>query len=212
VVGKLKKVAAGLSRSKRSVEEAVSYAVGHRIRIEILAYLNEGPRSPSELAKLIKLPLSTIDHHVKELLASGSIELARVEKVRNTNEHFYRAVEIPFYSDEEMWAMPEEARQATYGLILQSVMAEALAAFWAGKMSNDPRVWMSWRWFNVDSQGRTEIADEQADHWARVQAIEARSAARRVESGEDAVSIIVSSLGYERCRTSSTPPATSGEN
>ena len=32
---------------KRSVEEAVSYAIGHRIRIEILALLNEGTHSPS---------------------------------------------------------------------------------------------------------------------------------------------------------------------
>lgn len=194
-------------RKQRGVEEARLYAVGHRIRIEVLAMLHEGPHSPSELAKLIGRPMSTLTHHIDELVADDSIELAKVEKVRNTNEHFYRAVKIPFYSDEEMWAMSPETRQATYGLILQSAMAEALAAFWAGKMTIDPRVWMSWCWFNVDAQGRDDIADELARSWARVQEIETESTTRRIESGDDAISIIVTTMGFMRSRTSLTPPS-----
>lgn len=210
MVAKLLKAAKELR--KRSVEDAVAYAVAHRIRVEILRYLHEGPRSPSELAKLMGYPLSTIEHHIKELLASGSIELAQVKPVRNTNEHFYRAVELPFFSDEEMWAMPVEARQEIYGLILQSSMAEAQAAFRAGKMSNDPRVWMAWRWFNLDTQGRNDLADELARSWARVQEIEIESTDRRAGSGEEAVSIVVSTQGFERFRASPAPPATQVEN
>jgi DNA-binding transcriptional ArsR family regulator len=194
------------AKKKRGIEQARVYAVGHRIRIEILARLHEQSRSPSELARLLHQPLSTITHHIGELVGDKSIELAKIEQVRNTNEHFYRAVKLPFYSDEEMWAMPVEARQTTYGLILQSAMAEALAAFWAGKMSTDPRVWMSWCWFNVDAQGREDIADEQARSWTRIQRIEAESAERRMGSGEEPTSVIVSYMGFIRCLTSLTPP------
>jgi DNA-binding transcriptional ArsR family regulator len=198
-----------LGQGKRRVEDAVSYSLGHRIRIEVLAILNEGVHTPEELSRLIHQPLSRIGHHIKELLDDGSIELARIEQVRNAVQHYYRAVEVPFYSDEEIAAMPAEKKQATAGVILQAVMAEALAAFWAGKMINDPRVWLSWRWFNVDEQGREDIADEQARSWARVQEIEAESAGRCVESGDPTTSVIVTSLGYMRCRSSPTPPATS---
>jgi DNA-binding transcriptional ArsR family regulator len=180
--------------------------VGHRIRIEILAILHESPKSPSQLVKAFGLPLSTIGHHIDELVGDNSIELARIERVRNTNEHFYRAVEIPFYTDEEMWAMPFDARQEIYGLIWQSAMAEALASYWAGKISIDPRTWMSWCWFNVDAQGRDEIADEQAESWERVRQIEDDATNRRAKSGEEAVSIIVISMGFMRTRTSLTPP------
>jgi hypothetical protein len=185
--------------------------VAHGIRVDILCYLNETPRSPSELAKLMGHPPSTIEHHIKELLASDSIELARVEQVRNTSEHFYRAVELPFFSDEEMSAMPFEARQEIYGLILQSSAAEAMAAFRAGKMSNDPRVWLSWRWFNLDAQGRKDMADENARSWERMQEIEAESADRRVATGEEPVSVVVSLLAHERCRNVASRPARSGE-
>jgi DNA-binding transcriptional ArsR family regulator len=190
-----------LGQGTRSLEEAVSFAISHRIRVEIRAILNEGIRTHEELAHLIGLPASRIGHHIKELTKDGSIEIAYVKPVRNTIQHYYRAVAMPFYSDEEIAAMPVEARQATAGVILQAVMAEALAAFWAGTMVHDRRVWLSWRWFNVDTQGRGDIADDQARSWARVQEIEAESAARCLSSGETTKSIIVTSLGFLRSRS-----------
>jgi hypothetical protein len=165
-----------------------------------LAILNEGVRTRGELAELIGVPLDKIKYHIKELLDEGSIEIAYTKPVRNLMQHFYRAVEMPFYTDEEVAAMPPEARQAMAGVALQSIMSEALAAFWAGKMAHDPRLWLSWRRINVDTQGRAETADEQARSWRRIQEIEAESTNRCAKSGERTKSIIVSSLGHLRCR------------
>lgn len=195
-----------LGRGNRTVEDAVHYSVGHRIRTEILAILNEGMRTPDELSKITGESLSKLGHHIKALLDDGSIELACIKPVRNTLQHFYRAVEIPFYSDEEVAAMPPEKKQAITGVILEAVIAEALASFDAGKMVEDPRLWLSWRWFNVDAQGRGDLADEQARHWARAQEIETEATERRVDSGEEAVSIIITSLGYVRSRTATHSP------
>jgi hypothetical protein len=202
-----------LGQGERSVENAVSYAVTHRVRIEIRAFLNEGARSRDELAKLVQPSAKSIGYHLRELLADGSIEVAQVKRVRNATQHFYRAVEMPFYTDEEIAAMPPAARQAVTGVALQAILAEALAAFWAGKMIDDRRLWLSWRWFNVDAQGREEIADEQARSWERVREIEAESANRCVRSGEPRQSIIVTSMGFVRCRRvpEATPPANPNE-
>lgn len=192
-----------LGQGKRSVAAAVAYAITHQARTEIRTILNEGPRSQEELTRLIHAPASkNIAHHLREMLADGSIELAHVKRVRNAFEHYYRAVEIPFYTDEEIEAMPPEARQAIAGVILEGVMAEAMAALWAGKMVDDRRVWLSWRWFNVDARGRGDIADDQARHWERVREIEVESLGRCARSGEPTKSIIVTSLGYERFRFS----------
>ena len=196
-----------LGQGMRCVENAVSYAISHRVRAEILAILNEGARSREELAYLVGERPDDIKHHIKVLLDEGSIEIAYTEPVGNMNKYFYRAVEMPFYTDQEIAAMPPAARQAVTGVALQAIMAEALAAFWAGKMIDDRRLWMAWRWFNVDQRGRGDIADEQARSWERVREIEAESTNRCVKSGEPTKSIIVSSLGYVRCRSapSSTP-------
>jgi DNA-binding transcriptional ArsR family regulator len=192
-----------LGQGERSVAAAVAYAVTHQARIEIRAILNEGPRSQEELARLIRAPASKNSaHHLKEMLADGSIELAYVKPVRNALEHYYRAVEVPFYTDKEIAAMPPEAREAIAGVIIEAAMAEAMSSFWTGKMVNDHRVWLSWRWFNVDVQGRGDIADDQARHWERAREIEVESLDRCARSGEPTKSIVVTSLGFERFRFS----------
>ncbi len=192
-----------LGQGKRSVAAAVAYAGTHQARAEIHTILNERPRSQEELARVIRAPASkNIAHHLREMLADGSIELAYVKPVRNAFEHYYRAVEIPFYTDEEVAAMPPEGKQAICGVILEGVMAEAMASLWAGKMIKDRRVWLSWRWFNVDERGRGGIADDQARHWERVREIEVESLRRCTKSGESTKSIIVASLGFERFRFS----------
>jgi DNA-binding transcriptional ArsR family regulator len=195
----------------KSIEEVVAYAMGHRIRVQVLAILNEGTYTPDALARIIDEPLNKVSHHIKELLDAGSIELTKVEKVRNADQHYYRAVEMPFYTDEEVAAMTPHQRQVGAGLILQYMMAEAMSALWAGKLRDDPRVWLAWRWFNVDSQGRNDIADEQQRSWDRMLEIEAEATNRRAESGEDAVSIVVADMGFERARSAPTPPANSAD-
>ncbi len=192
----------------KSIEEVVSYAIGHRIRVQTLVILSEGVFTPDEVARVIGEPTSKVSHHIKELVDAGSIELAKTERVRNTLQHYYRAVEMPYYSDEEFAAMTRQQKQVTLGLALQQIMAETMAAFWAGNMVVDPRVWVTQRWFNVDTQGRSEIADEQARSWERIMEIEASSINRCSESGDDAESVIVAQLGFLRERTGPTiPPA-----
>jgi DNA-binding transcriptional ArsR family regulator len=191
----------------RKAQEAVSYAVGHRIRVEILAALHEmKSASAKELARLVRQPLSTVTHHVGELREAGSIQVERTEKVRSVDQRFYATPAHWFASDEEMREETEEGRQRSCRVILESMMAEALAGFWAGRLTSDPRVFLTWTWFNVDSQGREEIADEQLRSWKRLEEIEARAAARREQAGEGHVSVVVSSVGFERARTAPGPP------
>jgi len=199
---------ASTMKRKRSVEASVSYGVGHRVRIEVLGILNEGTRTAAELAKLTHQPLTTISHHIKELAHSGCIELAKIEKVRNTDQHFYRAVELPFVTDAEAEALPPEVKQEYAAVVLQAIMAEGLGSLWAGKMSDDPTVRMMWRWFNLDAQGRQELADEQRESWERIVEIEARATTRRAESGEAATTMIATTMGFERSRpVGTTAPA-----
>jgi DNA-binding transcriptional ArsR family regulator len=195
-----------LGKGGRGVEDSVSYSLGHRIRIEILAALHEGMATASRLAEIVHQPLSTVEHHIKEMLKDGSIEIARTEKVGNLDQNHYCMVELPFFSDEDVVAMTEEERQALAGLIVQAVSAEALASLWAGKMVRDPRVMLAWNRANLDRQGRDEMADEDAESWERKEEIEARSTNRRAKTGEPAVTYVIVALSFERSRTSAPDP------
>ena len=192
----------------QKLEEALSYALGHRIRIEILCLLNEAVYSTVELTARMPWSLPVVSYHVKELLKKGSIEIADIKKVRNIDQHLYRAVELPEVDDEEAAKLPPEVKQEYAAVILQVVLAECLDAFRAEKLA-EPNVRMMWSWFNLDKEGRLELADEQRESWDRMNDIEARSINRQAESGEQGTSMIAVTLGFERSNmVRSAPPST----
>lgn len=194
------------AEGSRGFQEAVSYAVGHRIRVEIIAALHDlGSASATELSRVVHQPLSTVTHHLTELLKSGSLRIERTEKVKSVNQHFYTVVNPLFLSDEEMQALPDEERQEVCRVVLQSLTAEALASFWSGDLPNDPRLFLCWNWFNVDAKGRADIADEQVRFWRRVREIEEEATDRCAESGEEPFSLVVAGLSYPRWRTAARP-------
>jgi DNA-binding transcriptional ArsR family regulator len=199
----------GAGDRKKRIEEVVTHAWGHRTRVLILIVLNEGVYTPGQVAAIIDEPVKNVSNHIRDLVDMGSIELAKTEPKRNTTLHYYRAVQMPFYSDADMERMTPEQRNVTYGLVIQSMVAEMMAALWKGKLHSDPRTWLSWRWFNVDAEGRTDIADELQRSWDRMWEIEGESTNRRAESGEESTSILVAQAGFERARKAPKPPPNS---
>jgi DNA-binding transcriptional ArsR family regulator len=193
-------------QSGKSIEEKVSYNLGHRIRIEILSLLNEGIYTADDIAAIIGESRQNVHHHLREMVGGNSIEIAKVEKKRNAELHYYRAIEMPDYDDAAVAAMTRDQRQGLAGLITQHSSAELMAALAAGKLSNDPQVELAWRWFNLDAEGRRDLAAEHERFWKRVQELEAEATNRRAESGEEATSYIVAQWGYERARTAPVPP------
>ena len=181
----------------RTVPDAVSYA--------------EGVASAKDLARITRQPLSNVTHHVEELLAAGSIDIAYTEPVGNIIQTFYCVAELPIYSSEEFARLGDEEKQATLALVLQASMAEALASLWAGKLHADPRVMLAWNRVRLDAQGREDLAEEQDRSWERIQEIEAESANRRAETGEPGTTYVVTSFGYERSRTEAPAPLEPGE-
>jgi DNA-binding transcriptional ArsR family regulator len=200
-------VVARLVEGGRRIEEVTTRGLSHRIKIEILAALHEGPASTTQLARILRQDPAKVWHHIKALLKDGSIEKAFTEEQRNHTITYYRQVELPFFSDEAIAAMTPEERQITAALILQASQAEALAALWAGKMHSDPRVWLAWQPIVLAEEGREELADELQENWDRMQEIACKDANRRAESGEHGKTYIIATFGYERHRSEPHEPA-----
>lgn len=107
--------AKGRASKRREIEDAVSYAIGHVTRIQILALLNEGVRTQMEISRELRLPQSTVHHHIAELLRSNSIEEVDSRQVGNLVEHRYRALKKGEYSLEDYRQMDDETGKATIG-------------------------------------------------------------------------------------------------
>ncbi|HET6997663.1 MAG TPA: winged helix-turn-helix domain-containing protein [Solirubrobacterales bacterium] len=184
---------------RKRIEDVVAYAISHRIRVHILWVLNEGTYTNAQIAKIIGEPANNVANHVRELLDAGSIELAKSELKGNISQHYYRAVEIPFYSREDAEAMTHEQRQVTAGLVVQTALAEIMAALWSGALA-DPKAFVAFDSRTLDQQGRDDLEEAEMNYLERVQELEVESTNRRAESGEEGQSMVVTVFGYERAK------------
>jgi DNA-binding transcriptional ArsR family regulator len=69
-------------------------ALAHPLRRRILRKMieEETETSPRDLALDLKEQLSRLSYHVRILAWCGAVELARMEQVRGSTQHFYRAI------------------------------------------------------------------------------------------------------------------------
>jgi DNA-binding transcriptional ArsR family regulator len=195
-------------KQRKRIEEVVQYALSHKFRVEILILLYQASYTAGEVSELTGISMQTVSNHIKRMLQDGSIEVAKIEERRGTNIYWYRAIEIPEYSQEEAEALTEMERQTIAGWVIQSGMAETMAALWKGNLAN-PRTILHWSWYTFDTQGRADMEAENVRHLERVREIECESVNRVVESGEEPTSMIVSLFSFVRARKAPRPPSRS---
>jgi DNA-binding transcriptional ArsR family regulator len=107
-------------------------ALGHPLRVRILALLQERTASPRELAQWLDATLGTVSYHVRTLHDFGLIELVRTSQVRGAIAHHYRAKVRPRVSDEAWASATPIVKQAAVSATLQTVDDYARASAAAG--------------------------------------------------------------------------------
>jgi len=189
----------------KSVDELVVFVVQHPVRVDALAILNEREASPAQIARTIGEDLNKVGNHVKALYEHGCIELVRTAKKRGAEEHFYRASLRPYIGDAEWAQLSPEARHEISALMFQAIVAEALAAFRAGKFDARLDRHVSWRAMTLDEQGWRELMQELGDSLHRIEAIAVAAEERLCETGERGFPAIAAALGFERAAPERSP-------
>jgi DNA-binding transcriptional ArsR family regulator len=191
-------------KQRKRIEEVVQYALSHKFRVEILILLNQASYTVAELSALTGISMQNVSNHIHRMLELGSIEIAEMEERRGTNVYWYRAIELPEYSQKEAEALTEFERQTIAGWVVQSGMAETMAALWKGYLAN-PRTILHWSWYTFDTQGRADLEAENVRHLERIREIEGESVNRIVETKEEPTSMIVSLFSFVRARKAPRP-------
>jgi DNA-binding transcriptional ArsR family regulator len=182
----------------KGIDELVVFVIQHPIRVDALAILNEREASATEIARQIGEDLKKVGNHVKALANHGCIELVRTEKKRGASEHFYKASLRPHIGDAEWRQLSPQARQEISALVFQSIVAEALASFRAGKFDSRLDRHLSWRAMKLDEQGWRELTEELDRSLERIADIAANADERLCERGEEGFPAIAAALGFER--------------
>jgi DNA-binding transcriptional ArsR family regulator len=177
-----------ITNERDVVDVRVIKALGHPLRTRALTILNERVASPNELAQMLDAPLGSVAYHVRILLDLGAIELVRTEPRRGAVEHFYRATMRPFFSDADWAAMPEPLRKSISSATLGLIWKDVRAATEAGTFDERDDRHLSRTPLVVDEKGWRDVGELLAQVLERAFEIQAESAGRMAESGEEGFS------------------------
>ncbi|HEU4678073.1 MAG TPA: hypothetical protein VFS35_01040, partial [Terrimicrobiaceae bacterium] len=146
----------GTQRSE-SIGQLLVFLLRHPIRLEALRIFNTREASAVEVAREIGEDGKKVGNHVRSLFEHGCIERVRTEKRRGADVHFYRGALRPGISDAEWERMSPPNRLRVSALILQGILAEALAALEYGQFDSRLDRHLSHGLMEVDEQGWTEL-------------------------------------------------------
>ena len=184
-------------KGKSKLDQRLIKALAHPLRADILAILNERVASPNELAKGLGEGLSQVSYHVKVLNECECLELVKMEPRRGAVEHYYRATTRAFISDRDWERLPDVARSGFTAGLMRGAVEDAAAALRAGTFEARSDSHLSWTPLLVDEQGWKDLATLLAETLEGVMDIQAKSAGRLAETGEEATPAAVTMIGYE---------------
>ena len=161
-------------------------ALGHPLRVRVLAILEERTASAVELARILDADIGVVAYHVRKLNQLGLIELVKETRVRGAIQRHYRAYERPRVSDDAWEQAPPVAKQAAVDAALQQIYDYGRASNAAGGFDRrDAHITRSA--LRLDAEGWDRLAGELRRVLEEVAAIEAEVAARDAAGEERSV-------------------------
>jgi DNA-binding transcriptional ArsR family regulator len=107
-------------------------ALGHPLRVRILAILEERTASAVEISRMLHADIGVVAYHVRKLHQLGLIELERETRVRGAIQRHYRAYKRPQISESAWRDAPPVAKQALIDATLQQIYDYGRASNAAG--------------------------------------------------------------------------------
>lgn len=171
------------AKTAASMETTLASIVAHPTRARAFTILGERTASPVEIAQEIGKDVGHVGYHVRKLLQLDVVELVDERPVRGAVEHFYRATQRAYVSEDEFADQTVEEREVFTRHILQFHVADIARALDAHTFDARPNRALLRTPMVVDDEGFQELADLHDEMYERTLEIQTKSAERLV--GED---------------------------
>jgi len=173
----------GKAQSRKATENRIK-AMSHPLRAAILRILTERTASPAEMARELDEELSNVSYHAKQLVEFECAELVSTRPVRGALEHFYRATQRHLVDTDEFDELDPVMAEDLVCEAMQKMLDDFVASVRAGTIGKDRHFHLTRTALVLDGEGLREALEVHERARLELLEIEARSAARLVESGE----------------------------
>lgn len=179
------------------IDKALVKAMGHPDRLWALSFLNKRVASPNEMAQELNVDVNYIAYHVRVLEKSGCIELVETKPRRGATEHFYRAKKRAHFRKREWLRIPQSLREEMLLTSLEEMGKDVTYSAEQGRFEGRADRHWSHTPGAVDVEGWKEaqvLLDETLERWTEIQG---KAANRMAKSGETAIRMAVTLMGFE---------------
>jgi DNA-binding transcriptional ArsR family regulator len=170
---------------RRKATENRIKAMSHPLRASILRILVERTASPAEISRELDEELSNVSYHTKQLVGFECAELVSTRPVRGALEHFYRATERHLIDTEEWEELDPVIAEDLICEFMQKILDDFVASARAKLIGSDKDFHLTRTPLVLDQEGLQEALEAHERARLEILEIEARSAARMVDSGEE---------------------------
>jgi DNA-binding transcriptional ArsR family regulator len=168
-----------------TMETTLGAIVAHPTRVRCFMILAERTASPVEIAQQIGKDVGHVGYHVRKLQQLDLIELVDERPVRGAVEHFYRAIERPFVSEEEFVKQSISEREVFTRYVLQCHVTDIARAMDEHTFDARSNRWLARTPLVVDEAGFAELSSLHEEMVSRTLEIQAKSAERMTGEGSD---------------------------
>ena len=161
--------------ASRSIDERIMKALGNRLRVEILAILNDRIASPNELSKELGEGLSQVSYHVQVLKDNEMVEMIKTEPRRGAVEHYYRASTKVFVPVWVMRLIPKSLQRQMFGDVLADIEQDVGNSLETGTFDNRPDWVVGRDPRNLDGKAREDAEELAAEFYKGFEQLEVES-------------------------------------
>ena len=152
-------------------------AMAHPLRYQLLLKLDGRVASPNELSKEVDASVGTVSYHIRLLEQMGFAELVDQKMRRGAVEHFYRATQRAWFSNEGWARLPVAVRRSMAGATLTSIW-ETINQSAAANTFGVEDMHVSSTPLTLDGEAFVEVCEVLDDAIQRVMDIQAQALAR----------------------------------
>jgi DNA-binding transcriptional ArsR family regulator len=177
---------------RRKATENRIKAMSHPLRAALLRMLADRTASPAEMARELDEELSNVSYHTKQLVELECAELVSTRPVRGALEHFYRATERHLIDTEEWEELDPLVAENLVCEFMQRILDDFVISARSKLIGGDKDFHLTRTPLVLDQEGLQEALEAHERARLEILEIEARSAARLIESGEEGTNVSTS--------------------
>jgi hypothetical protein len=179
------------------LDERLTKALAHWMRVNIMAIASWRIISPSDYARETGEDINKVSYHFRKLVEYGVLELVDTEPVRGSVKHYYRGTRQAIFGGASWAELPKSVQDGVAGAALQDFVTVAVHSIESGAFSSHDHSYLAWEPHTYDDlafKAAVKVLDQTRQ---RLVALADEAAPRLADTEQEGLLIAVALGGFE---------------